>query len=369
MAERIVETGPVALFLPSLAGGGAERSFIKIANDFAAKGIPVDMLLRQKKGPLMDLLDPRVRIISLGGIAGFWALARYVRRHKPRCLMCGLVGPNLVAGILKRTGILPVRLILNVRNMDDEVIARYGPFKRAFCQALYSTALRAADHLVAISKGVQEDYLVGRLGVPRERVQVIYNPWIDPEFHQRRDEPVIQEWFREEGQPYIVAVGRLEPQKDFFTLLRAFHKVREARPIRLLILGEGRERKALERTVREWGLEKDVRLPGFIPNPLPLVKGARLFVLSSIHEGLANVVIEALGCGVPVVSTDCPSGPAEILEGGRWGKLVPVGDWEAMAQAMGEVLEHPPVSDYGECLRRFESGGVIGKYRELLGLE
>jgi glycosyltransferase involved in cell wall biosynthesis len=197
-----------------------------------------------------------------------------------------------------------------------------------------------ADAVVACSKGVAED-LVQNMKVPRERVHVIYNP-TDPEIEAKAQEPVEHPWFKNSKIPVILCVARLDPQKDLPTLIRAFSIVRKERPAKLVILGEGSERAKLEALVKELGLEGDVWMPGFVDNPFKFMKRATVFALSSKFEGFGMVIAEALAVGTPVVSTDCPSGPAEILGGGKWGKLVPVGDHEKLAEAILETIENPP---------------------------
>jgi glycosyltransferase involved in cell wall biosynthesis len=197
-----------------------------------------------------------------------------------------------------------------------------------------------ADAVVACSKGVAED-LVQNMKVPRERVHVIYNP-TDPEIEAKAQEPVDHPWFKNSKIPVILCVARLAPEKDLPTLIRAFSIVRKERPAKLVILGEGSERAKLEALVKELGLEGDVWMPGFVDNPFKFMKRATVFALSSKFEGFGMVIAEALAVGTPVVSTDCPSGPAEILGGGKWGKLVPVGDYEKLAEAILETIENPP---------------------------
>jgi glycosyltransferase involved in cell wall biosynthesis len=165
----------------------------------------------------------------------------------------------------------------------------------------------------------------------------------------------------------LVAVGRLHEQKDFQTLLRAFALVRARRSARLIILGEGPERPALEAGVAKLGLTEDVDLPGFVPNPYAFMAGASQFVLSSRYEGLPTVLIEAMACGCPVVSTDCPSGPGEILDNGKYGRLVPVGDAAALAEAMEATLDAPPpAAELKARADLFHIDRVIDSYRRLL---
>jgi glycosyltransferase involved in cell wall biosynthesis len=198
-----------------------------------------------------------------------------------------------------------------------------------------------ADAVIAVSDGVAEQ-VASLTGMPRERITTIYNPVVTPELLWRSREPVDHPWLAPGQPPVVLGVGKLKIQKGFRTLIRAFARVRAARPARLVILGEGARRRTLEALVDELGLREDVALPGYVENPWAWMSRASVFALSSRWEGLPGALIEAMACGCPVVSTDCPSGPAEILEGGVYGPLVPVGDAGALARAILELLDAPP---------------------------
>jgi glycosyltransferase involved in cell wall biosynthesis len=197
-----------------------------------------------------------------------------------------------------------------------------------------------SDAIVAAAWGTAEDAAT-LTRLPLDRIQVIYNPVITPEVFQKSEEPLEHSWFQPGSPPVILGIGRLVSQKDFFTLIKAFAKVREIRSARLMILGEGEQRSDLEKLIQQLGLEADVALPGFTENPYQFLSRAAVFVLSSRFEGFGNVVAEALACGTPVVSTDCPSGPAEILDGGKYGTLIPIGDPDTMATAILATLTVP----------------------------
>jgi len=211
---------------------------------------------------------------------------------------------------------------------------------RQLAPQIVKLSYRHADVVAACSSAVADD--IAKLSkLPRERVHVIYNP-TDPDIEAKAQEPVDHLWFNESKIPVILSVARLDPQKDLQTLIRAFSLIRKERPARLAILGEGSERAKLEGLVKDLGLENDVWMPGFVDNPFKFMKRSAVFALSSKFEGFGMVIAEALAVGTPVVSTDCPSGPSEILEGGKWGKLVPVGDHEKLAEAILETIENPP---------------------------
>ena len=203
-------------------------------------------------------------------------------------------------------------------------------------------------------------------GLSRQQVCVICNPVVTPEIFSKAQEPVDHPWFAPGQPPVVLGAGRLTIQKDFPTLIRAFALVRAQRRARLMILGEGEERPKLEALVRELGLEEDMALPGFAGNLYAYMARAAVFVLSSRWEGFGNVLVEAMALGTPVVSTDCPSGPAEILERGKWGKLVPVGDIVALSAGVVAELDNPSLSDVARRAQDFSLDRIVGQYLELL---
>lgn len=331
----------VALFLPSLKGGGAERVMVNLARGFHEQGLSVDLVLAKAEGPYLTDVSQEVRAIDLGAKRVLYTLPgliRYLRRERPQALFSTLTHANIVAIWARILGRVPVRLIVRETIALTPSIINAENFRARAMPILIRLFYRYADAIVANSQEAAED-LITWSKVPREKIRVIYNPVAISEILGKAEEPLSHPWFQPGEPPVILGVGRLETQKDFPTLIRAFSSVRKEIPARLMILGEGKEQPKLEALVRELGLEEDVSLPGFVNNPYKYMKRAAVFVLSSRWEGLPSVLIEALALGVPVISTNCPSGPAEILENGRWGQLVRLGDWEGMALAIQRVLE------------------------------
>ena len=223
-----------------------------------------------------------------------------------------------------------------------------------------------ANAIVAPSRGVADD-LARVAGVDRESIHVIYNPVISAGLVARAKDPASHPWLCDRNVPVIVGIGRLTHQKDFGTLIRAFALVRKRKRARLLILGEGEDREALETLSLDLGVAEDVCLPGFLRNPYAVLSRAALFVLSSRWEGLPGVLIEALACGSKVVATDCPSGPREILDNGAYGELVPIEDEMSLAAAMERALSGEFVAaDPSTWLSRFDLETNTDKYLELL---
>ncbi len=280
-------------------------------------------------------------------------------------MLSALDTSNLTALWARRRAGVATRLVVSERNMLS-CRAAHGPRRHRRLPEQVRLFYPEADALAAVSDGVARD-LAGLLGLPPDAVHTTYNPVLTPDLSRRAREPLHHPWLRTGQPPLLLAAGKLRPQKGFTTLLEAFARLRARRSARLLILGEGPLRRSLEARVRGLGLERDVALPGFARNPFAFMARCSAFVLASEWEGLPGVLIQALACGAPVVATDCPSGPREILEGGRHGTLVPVGDPAALALALERVLGSPPARPAGgRGLDRFTLESSAERYLRLL---
>jgi glycosyltransferase involved in cell wall biosynthesis len=263
-------------------------------------------------------------------------LARYLRRAQPDILIAGLNHNNIVAGMAVPLARGRTRLIMVQHNALSREVQQ-PDWRYRILPLAYRLVAPFTQAIVAVSTGVADD--MARLtGITRGRFSVIHNPVIDPGFAARAAGHAAHRWLDSPGPALFITAGRLTAQKDHATLLEAFAIYRRTRPGRLIILGSGEMLEATRQRAADLGLADDVDFPGFQPNPLPFYRYASAFLLSSRYEGFANVVVEALGCGLPVIATDCPYGPAEILQNGRYGVLVPVGDPAAMACAMATDL-------------------------------
>jgi glycosyltransferase involved in cell wall biosynthesis len=348
----------LAFLLRELGEGGAERSALRLANGLARDGQSVVLLLFKKKGPLLNDVTPGVEIVNLRG--SFFVLLMCLRSLQVDFLLP--VYTSMRALLAKLFLNAPFQVILSQRNMftmDRGPLQTRLRFLR--CRLLYP----AASACVCISRGVAEEMSALELVKP-EKIRVIYNPVLTDKLLTQMEIPLDHPWF-EEKTMVVLGVGRLGDQKDFATLIRAFGLLAPRHPeLRLLILGEGKQRKMLERLVREENLASRVSLPGYVSNPYPYMKRAALFVMTSRFEGFGNVVAEALACGCPVVSTDCQSGPAEILDNGKYGHLAKIGDASDVARAMEAALEHPLP---GEELKRrgsfFSERRAVEEYQRL----
>lgn len=354
----------LALFLPNLGGGGAERVTLNLARGLHTSGHAVDLVLVDASGAYRDAVPEGVRIVELGGgrtRAALPALVRYLRRTRPIGLLSALNHANVIA--VWAASIAGYRGRVLVAEHSELLPAAPTLWMRAFTASMRLSYVRAA-RVIAVSHGVKRS-LVEIAGVPAEHIEVIYNPVIGPDLRSRdRPRPTA---LPSDGVANIVAVGRLVREKDFANLLRAFALLRAQRAARLMILGEGPERGALEALRTSLGLHRDVVLPGFVANAYDYLAHADLVALSSVQEGLPTVLIEALALGAPVVSTDCPSGPSEILAEGAYGTLVPVGDSPALAAAMLAALETPPPTIPATWLEQFTEEASVGRYLRAFG--
>jgi glycosyltransferase involved in cell wall biosynthesis len=359
---------PIALFLPSLDGGGAERVMVGLANEFAARGLPVDLLVASARGPYLAEVAPGTKLVDLGARRVTWALprlVRYLRAERPRVLLSALDNANVVALLAARAAGRCTRCVISMRAVPSAVYPADGSMgSRKLFWAMRQT-YRRADAVIANSSAVAAD-LVSALGVPASLIRVIHNPLNLALIESLAAEPAGADEPAPDGPPVVLGVGALIPVKDFATLVRAFARVRAQRPCRLVILGEGPERQRLAALATQCGVGDDVSLPGFRPNPFPAMRRARLFVSSSRTEGCPNALLQALALGTPVISTDSIGGAAEVLEQGRWGRLVPVGDIAAMAGAIADGLDRAPSRDGARRAQDFSHERITDRFLEVL---
>ncbi len=319
---------------------------VNLCRGFAALGHPVDLVLVRADSEHLKGLPSNIRVVRLGTrhtLGSLFALAAYLRRERPAALLAAKDRAGQTAVMARCLAGVPTRLVFRIGTTVSAALEGRSLLDKMLWYLPMRLLYRFADAIVAVSQGVAAD-LQRITGLPAARFRVIVNPVITPELQQLAQAPVSHPWLNDPEVPVVLGVGRLTRQKDFPTLLKAFALVAEAMACRLLILGEGRDRGALTLLARELGIADRVALPGFSDNPYACMRKARLFVLSSAWEGSPNALTEALALGVPVVATDCPSGPREILDGGKVAPLVAVGDVSTLAAAMRQILTDPPES-------------------------
>ena len=402
----------IAIVIPTLKGGGAERKALAIASGLLRRGHEIDLVLErlacdypdevpgesrlfyihrpigdpdsQKNLALMAAIPQPlpvepfcIRYPRLSSAAAMisnsswdllplatnakltrWAVrvAAYLDRERPEAVLAMLIPSVATATMATRLSHHRVRI---VGTLHSKVGSRRW----------LNRARRSYSHVdaaVGVSRGVATE-LTEAVGVPADRVHTIYNPVVSEALLRNSDQPAGHPWLDDPGPRVILAAGRLSKQKDFPTLLTAFAKLRERCPARLIVLGKGHLRPVLASQAKELRISEHVDFPGFAQNPYAFMAKASLFVLSSRFEGLPTVLIEAMACGCPVVSTNTPFGPDEILEDGRWGELVPMGDAMALSEAMLRTLDNPhPSNVLRERASVFGIEQAVARYEELL---
>ncbi|WP_310427147.1 glycosyltransferase [Chamaesiphon sp. VAR_48_metabat_135_sub] len=331
----------IAFFLPTLAGGGAERVALNLLKGMVELNIPLDLVVADTEGPYLDQVPKGVRLVNLGTGRVFKAipgLVKYLKETQPVALLSHMNHANLAAILARDLAGVKTKLV----GVEHETLsASKSPLLRSkFLPLMMRLLYPRADEIVGVSQGVSED-LDCELGFAPGTVKTIYNPVVDRDLTAKAAAPVEHPWFAAGSPPIFLAVGRLSQQKDFANLIQAFALVRQRKAARLMILGEGETRSELEAQIETLGIGEDVSLPGFVQNPYAYMRNSTAFVLSSRWEGLPTVLIEAMACGCSVVATDCPSGPQEILAAGKYGLLVPIENATALADAMVQTLETP----------------------------
>lgn len=332
----------LAFLIQDLRGGGAESTFVRLVNGTAERGIPTDLVVVTARGPFLGQLSPALNLIELPQArtaTSVVGLCRYLRRRRPRALISAMTHTNIAAILARAAAQVRTRLVIVEHNQfSRNVVHKRGLVRLAY--RLVPLLYRHADVVAAVSEGVRAD-LARAARLPADRIAVLTNPVVTPDLFAAADQVPDHPWFLDREVPVLLAVGRLMPQKNYPLLLDAFARLRTRRPARLIILGEGALRAQIEGRAEELGIAADVALPGFCANPFAFMRAASLFVLSSDWEGMPTVLIEALACGVPVVATDCRSGPRDILQHGRLGRLVPVGRPDMLAAALEQALLDP----------------------------
>ena len=386
-----------------------ERSMLRLAAGMLARGHAVDIVVGRHQGELKDCVPTGVNVYEIGQkrekkhlgtvrvymfLAGraTWrfifnrnlrklrpfqrfielpAFTKYLRVRQPDAVLAAEPRYNLIATLARGSARVNTRVVISERVQPSQRADDQGPWTHPHLHDLLRCGYLAADAIVAVSDGVGDD-LAAFARLPREQIHTVYNPVIGPDILALAEKPLDHPWFGRKAPPVVLAAGRIDPQKDYLTLLRAFSRVRAEREVRLIILGaEGHGCRGYAREIHrladELRVAKDISFPGFVANPFAYMARASLFVLSSVYEGLPGVLVQALACGCPVVSTDCPSGPGEILEGGRYGPLVSVGDVRAMADAMTRTLDHPLSHEVLQARgAEFSDDNAVEGYLELL---
>ncbi len=363
----------LAIYMRGFFDGGVERIISNLIQEFIGRGLKVDLVLNQvSPSSMLKRLPSDVKIIDLKANKFSQFIPRlisYLKREKPKTLLSAVHPAPEIAIIAKYLAMVSTRVVVSENTNLSLDIEIGNPLGNQIKSNLIPLAIRflypLADAIISCSHGVAKD-LSKKAKLPLESIEVIYYPVITPQLLTQSQELIDHPWFTEGKIPVILGVGRLDIQKDFANLIRAFSQVIKVQPAKLVILGSGREEQKLNSLIHELGLENDVALLGFVDNPYPYIAKSAVFVLSSLWEGLPTVLIESMALGTPVVSTNCPSGPIEILDNGKYGELLPVGDSKALAEAILKVLSGEIKSVDSDWLEQFTLKKVIEQYYECL---
>lgn len=353
----------IALYIPSLEGGGAERVIINLAGEFVCRGFSVDLVVVQKKGSYIKEVHSKVNIVDLKAkrvSSSLFPLVRYIQREKPDVVLSTLNHANLIAILANKIAGVHSHCVIRVPSY-------FSLTEKWHIKSLAKILYPKSNKIIAVSHGVKQD-LAKTLHIKNDKIRVLYNPLLIKSITEMARKDIDHLFFKNKKDKIILGVGSLNKDKDFGTLLKAFVELnKKEKNIKLIILGEGEERERLERFIEKLNLNEKVSLPGFINNPYAYMARADVFVLSSLSEGFPNVIVEAMACGTSIVSLDCPGGVSEILQQGKYGKLTQQGNVEELAEAIDAILENPFDPDMlKKRAKEFDIKDIASKYLEVI---
>jgi glycosyltransferase involved in cell wall biosynthesis len=359
--------GKILFFIPDFSMGGAENMMINLANYGIQKKIPIIFVVLNKKGPLFSKLNENIRIHSLESnrmIIGIIKLYFFLIKEKPQIILSTLIQANLAALIVKVLGLKEIKVVIRVESIMSQLIKdkKNFSFSLVLMKRIFPYFYKRADKIVTVSNNVAKD-LHNNFKV--FNTFTLHNPAISKEFHNKINENLNEIWWPK-NEKVVLSVGRLNPVKDFPTLIHAFSKA-NLTDTKLVILGEGESFQELKELIKELKMEKYIILPGFVDNPLKFIKNSDLFVLTSIYEGFSNALVQALACKIPIIATNCPGGNSEILNNGLYGDLFQPGDSDELSILMVNNLEYNKIKNIpDEWLKLFDHRKIHKEYFNLL---
>ena len=358
----------LTIFMPSLGVGGAETVVVRLIKGFVKKGISINLILATNYGELKKEIPREVNIIELKAKRATYSLfqlIQYLRKNKPKKILCHLQRANRLVLMAKLLSGVNTEVYIVDHTTISTARKNYRLLERLVIYFSYKLLYPKATQIIHVSQGAARDLEIA-LRLNKGSVKVIYNPVVDEEEIKKRSE-IPHPWLKNNGIPVILAVGRLSEPKGFDILIEAFKFINDSIDVRLIILGEGPLRRSLEEQIKRLKIVDRVYMPGVVNNVYDYMKDANVFVLSSRWEALPTALIEAMACGCPVVSTNCDNGPREILENGKYGRLVPVGDPLKLAYGIIDTLNQKYKND--EIVERalyFSVENSVNKYLEVM---
>jgi len=357
----------ISLFIPTLEGAGAEKVVLTLANGFVSKGYQVDLIVIKLEGAFSKEIDFNVNVINLNCkriFLSLFPLIKYLRLSNPDILLSSLTHVNIISIIASLLSRVKTKIIVIEHSLKTKLFKNLT-FKNKILDLLMLFTYSKAHSVVSVSKDVAKNISV-RSGIELSKIHIIHNPIYSNSILIKSKEKLNHPWFLDDQPPVILSVGRLTEEKNFSLLIRAFANVRKKHNVRLLILGEGKLREQLTLLASQLSIEKDFSMPGFVDNPYAYMSKASLFVMSSDYEGFGNVLVEAMACGTPIISTNCPGGPVEILENGIWGELIPVGDLKALTSSIINMINKKNHSDTSKRANDFSTDLKIKEYLKIM---
>ena len=363
----------IAIFVATSGHSGVDRAMKLLIPSLAQRGYFVDVLKVRRHGPVLEDIPERVSVIDLGSKHVYTCLPgliRYLKKFKPDVMHAAKDRVNRTALAAVKISGVNTRLILGSGTTISVDLQHRGRFERWLQRTSMGKLYKYAEKTIVTCDDVADD-MANYTGLDRNLIEHVASPVLPDNTLETHFEKPAHPWFDEGSPPVIISVGELSKRKDFATLIKAFSIVRQSINCRLIILGKGKEKENLQTLIDQLQLEHDVSLPGFVDNPLAFMAHAKLFAFTSQWEGLGFVLIEAMAVGTPVVSTLCPSGPREILQDGKYGKLVPVGDIESMADAMLSTLKHCEWDKHTlqQAVRQYTVSEATNAHIQAFGLE
>lgn len=361
----------LAIYLPSYESGGVERMLVNLARGLVCRNIDIDFVVGPKNPRYVDLLPSNINLIELESNSDESILEKsvsYIKKHRPDILLTSKPENEELALKAKILAQQPLKLVFRTATNVSALMKNRNAIKRWLYQKSLKKRYKLADIIITVSKGVAND-IFNITGIPRERIRVAHNPVVTPELKELAKQSITHPWFSPSAPSIIIGIGRLGRAKNFSLLIKAFAIVEKQIQCHLIILGEGRANNRLNNLIKNLNLTQKAQLLGYVNNPYAYLSRSSLFVLSSNWEGSPNVLIEALTLGIPVVSTDCESGPREILQHGKIGKLVPINNIESMANAMITTLKSPTETNrLIQATRNYTMENSAIEYSKILGI-
>jgi glycosyltransferase involved in cell wall biosynthesis len=359
----------VAIYIHDLSPGGVERQTLVLAREFKARGMAIVLVVHRLRGALIPLLPPDIPVVALDTrrtLQDVSRLRRFLLDTRPDILVANVDHNNIAAALANALAGTRTKLVICQHNPLSAGFHATVNWKHKIVPWCYRLLASRIDHAVAVSDGIARELV--QSGISSAKVSTISNAVIGDDFDDRAAAPVSHPWLTHKDRPVFVTAGRLVTMKDHPNLLKAFAIHLRHRPARLILLGDGRMMRELRDLAHILGIADHVAFEGFVRNPLPYLRAADAFVLSSRSEGFGNVLVEAMGCGTPVISTDCPHGPSDILAQGEFGILVPPRDPAALAPAFGQILdqrEQWPADRLRSRAAAFTYGACADRYTAL----